>query len=129
MMYFDVKNGTLTSDSSGDATKNLGSSIGKIYKIEVENDATSTPTADWDLTIYSGTLSGPDYEEFFKDITISNGKTAKIVYYPRKKVDLQDGTASTLTEEPCAIFNRDLKAIGANMGSVKSAKIKVFVVR
>jgi len=129
MIYVDVKTGVLTSDGSGDATKNVGSSIGKIYKIEVQNSAASKPSDNWDLTIYSGTIGSPDYEEFFKDITISQGVTAKIVYYPRKKVDLQDGTASTLTEEPCMIFNRDLKLIGANMGDTKVATVKVFLVR
>ena len=129
MIYVDVKTGVLTSDGSGDATKNVGSSIGKIYKIEVQNSAASKPSDNWDLTIYSGTIGSPDYEEFFKDITISQGVTAKIVYYPRKKVDLQDGTASTLTEEPCMIFNRDLKLIGANMGDTKVATVKVFLVK
>ncbi|MFA5406735.1 MAG: hypothetical protein WC307_05250 [Candidatus Nanoarchaeia archaeon] len=132
MDYIDVKSALITSGtgaSEGIASGSFGSAIGSIYKIEVENDATSTPTNDWDLTIYSGTVGGPDYEAFFTEETIANTKTSKIVYYPRKKVDLQDGTASTITEEPCMIFNRELKYVCANMGDTKIAKVKVFIVR
>ena len=132
MEYLDVKFASITSGtggSAGIASGSLGSSMGRIYKVEIENSTTAQPSDNWDLTIYTGTVGGPDYEAFFTEATISQGNTSKIVYYPRKKADLTDGTASTLLEIEQMVFNRELKYVCANMGDTKAAKIKVFLVR
>ena len=117
---------TLTSDSDGDASETLTPVFGKLLKIVVENDSTDQPSDNWDLTVYQGTASGPDYDIIFVDATVSQVKTAAVIYYPLAvAAKAADGGASTLSEVPPVLHNA-LTITGANMGDTKNAQVKLI---
>ena len=120
--------GTLTSGAAGaDATDTTGSVSGKLVKIEVLNSTTVKPSDGWDLTVYTGTVGGNDYDELFVDTTVSYVNTTIIDYYPVKvAAKAADGSASTLTEVFPRVFQKEIKLIGANMGNSKSAIVRLI---
>jgi len=119
---------TLTSGSAGaTATATINPIFGKLLKIIVENDATDQPDNDWDLTIYQGTASGPDYDPIFVDAGVSQVKTAAVVYHPVIAASMAvDGSASSLTEVSPVLHNL-ITITGGNMGNSKIARVKLLV--
>ena len=128
-MAIDIRRVTLISGSGGaTATSTIAASVvGRLVKIIVHNDATDQPDDNWDLTIYHGTASSPDYEAVFTDATVSQTKTAAVVYNPvTPATKAADGSASSLTEVPPILYG-PLTITGANMGNSKVAVVELVI--
>lgn len=122
-----MRKATLTSDGNGDATASTSSVSGRLVKIEVLNSTTAQPSNNWDLTLYTGTASGNNYEVLFLDATVSQAITSKVKYYPVAVASkAADGDDSTLTEVPPLVLSQPINLIGANMGDTKSAEIRLL---
>jgi len=115
VMVFD---GTLLSDSSGDATFSLPPVSGKIVQIITDPDGSAAPTDNWDLTAVGSDAirDGAVVSDYFNGAAL-NRDTANVEFITEADLGLWVG------------FNETLVITGANMGNAKQAVVRIFVLR
>ena len=125
MVRYETYICTLTGDSDSETLNDGKPIFGKLYCVEINNHATNTPSANWDIEIYQGTAGGNDDKSMFLDATVSNSKVVAVVYYPRVLANKDtDGDQSTVYDI-MHWAGGVVKVTGANMGASKTAVVKV----
>ena len=113
-----VIDATLTSDTSGDATTTLPDNIsGKLVQLQTQPQ---TLTADWDLTLVGS------------DVVVAGAGGVVADYLNSAGADRHTTTDELLTEADLGIWigpNETLVLTGASMGSVKTAYIRIWILR